>query len=200
MTNLDVILSTLIDSDMPESISQKIDETLNSFNIDALFVSSHEEFNDCIGGFIRQIYGNGLVLSKTLDSHTALAEAINILEQYYENQGASGYDAAYLDVIDETGKGIQFVLRELAELVKAMEVSRWLNSVYISLIDPIDKNQHLEIVKSLLEKYSDHFSTGIKESSPVSFIKSYRELIEIVISSENLNRHIIGSKRNLGLS
>jgi hypothetical protein len=25
-------------------------------------------------------------------------------------------------------------------------------------------------------------------------------LIEIVVSSENLNRHLIGSKRNLGLS
>jgi len=197
MKDLDAILQNLLCSNMPELISNKIDEALDSFDIDAVIVFSHREFNDCICRFIRQIYGNGLIFPKALDSRTALMEAISLLEQHYESQGAAGYDAAYLDTVDESGKGIHFVLRELAELVKSIEISRWLESCYVFIIDPIDKDQHLEIIIDLLRKHPIHIPDSIRMGNPASFIRYYRDLIELVVSIERFSMQLAGPVKNL---
>lgn len=196
MTALDTILRILLCTSKPELISNKIDEALDSFDIDAFIVSNHQEFNDCISSFIRHIYNNGLVFPKILDSRKALSEAISFIEQYYEHQGGCGYDAAYLDAIDESSRGIQFVLRELAELVKTIEVSRWLDSCYASNIDPIDKNQHLEIIIHLFGKYSPYFPDNILKGNPARFIKYYRDLIDLVLSGEKFSAQLAGHGRN----
>jgi hypothetical protein len=198
MKNLDTILQNLLCSSMPELIGRKIEEASDGFDIDTLAVSNHQEFNDCISRFIGHIYENGLVFAKILDSRTSLSEAISLLEQHYENQGTSGYDAAYLDAIDESGKGIQFVLRGLTELVKTLEVSRWLESYYASIIDPVDKGQHLKIIIDLVKKYPIHFPDNIREGNPARFINYYQDLIELVVSVEKLSAQLAGLGRNLG--
>jgi hypothetical protein len=198
MYDLDMILRTLSISDMPEMISQRIKETMDSFFAGGIDVSDHQKFNERISEFVRQIYGNALMFPRMLKSDAVLAEAINLLDQYYESPGGRGYDAAYLEAVDKPGKGIEHVLRELADFMKSREITHWLNSFYLSNIDPIDKNLHLEIVKSLLGKYFNHLPDSIRERNPASFIKYYRNLIDLVVSSEKFSGQLASSGRNIG--
>jgi hypothetical protein len=198
MYDLEMIFQVLLISDVPEKISKRINETIDSFCAGGIDVSDHQTFNDCISRFIGQIYKNGLVFPKTLDSRTSLAEAISLIEQHYESQGASGYDAAYLDAVDKSGKGIEHVLRELADFIKSTEIAHWLNSFYLSNIDPIDKNRHLEIIIDLLKKYPLHLPDNIRKGNPARFIRYYRDLIELVVSSEKFSGQLVSSGRNIG--
>jgi hypothetical protein len=184
MFDVDVLLKTLIDSEIPDQISQKIDAAYETFDRPHITINCHRDFNEYIAAFVRHIYISCILLPKNLSKDAGFGEALGILETYYDNHGATGYDAAYLDAIGESGKGIKFVLREIAEIIKAKEFAQWLNSVFISTIDPLNKNHHLEIVRVLLEKYGTRFPENVIVGNPARFISLYRELIERIRSSE----------------
>jgi hypothetical protein len=200
MYDISIILKTLINSEIPDQISQKIDSAYEAFEKTQITIRSHRDFNECIAAIVWHIYLNGLLLPKNLGKDAGLGEAIGILEHHYDNQNATGYDAAYLDAVEDTGKGIEFVLQKIAEIIKAMEIAQWQNSVFFSTIDPLDKNRHLEIVRVLLEKYGTRFPENIRFANPVRFIGLYREIIESVVSSEKLIRQIASPSKYLNIN
>ncbi len=194
MDKINAILDTLIKSEVPEQISGRIDATFESFIL-KYTVKSHQDFNRCLADFIQYFYKNGLLQAKSLCHKTALGEAIDLLELYYDSQDAIGYDAAYLDAVGNSGKGIGFVLQKIAEIIKTREIAQWQNSVFLSTIDPLDKNRHLEIVEVIIGKYGALFPDEIRSEKPVCFIDLYRELIIIIVSSEKQIRQIASPSR-----
>lgn len=190
MNYVDSIILELVEAVTPRMISDKIDSTFGSFQLPAIRITSHQEFNGEIAHFIQHIYLRGITKPITLDNRKALTEAIYLLDSNYESSGAAGYDAAYLEVVDESGKGLDYVLTQLAETVKNLEAQKWINAFYLQNINPIDKRKHFEIIKYLFEKYPEYFPDNIKVGNPIRFCKHYRELIATVLQSESFIRHL----------
>jgi hypothetical protein len=195
MDETNAILDTLIKSEVPEQISGRIDAAFESFILMKYTVKSHQDFNCCIADFIQHIYKNGLLQAKLLCHKTAIEEAIDLLERYYDSQGARGYDTAYLDALEDSGGGVDSVLRQISEILKGVEISKWINSYFVSVIDPLDKDQHLEIIKTIFGNYPSHFPKLMTNGNPARFISLYRELIESIVSSEKSLSQIAGPKK-----
>lgn len=190
MNNLHEILAILEDQAHIQRISDRIEYARNSFNLMTSDVKSHSEFNQEISRFIQHVYSRGLLVSKVVSSKGALSEAINLLDQYYGNQGGDGYNEAYLDAVSTTGKGIEFVLQALAEIISQREIGRYINWLFASIIDPTDKETHEVTIEGIIKKFGSLLPEEIVTGNPVRFVKNYRDLIETIISTNNLLKQI----------
>ena len=194
MEKLESILTILINSDVPDIISKKIEIAIKDFEASPTKIAHHQEFNYQIAEYIRWIYRKGLIIPISLNDRQAFSEAVNLLDSYFDSLGTGGYEAAYLDAIDEMGKGIGIIRQEIAEIIKTIEISRWVDSLFFTIIDPLDKQQRLEVIKALLEKYAGDLPENIKKGNPAQFANYYRQFLELAASGERFTRSLINHK------
>jgi len=185
MTKLEKILTVLQNDYTTNRISEQIDNALKNYN-PKKDIKTHNDFNNELSRFIQHLFLNGLPIPRNISLKKALSEAINLLEQYYECQGAIGYDAAYLEAVSPSGKGFNFVLTQLTETLKNIEISRYTNWLHAALINPSDWKTQRKIVEELINNYRRFLPNEIVNRKPIYFVKHYRDLIETIISSKNI--------------
>ena len=195
MKPLNEFLADLQDSEAALEISEKIDRALQSFQPGAVEIASHRELIDAIARLVEHLYQHGLSVPRTLTHRSALSEALDLLDRYYESGGILGLDAALLDATDTDGKGPEFVLRQLSEIIKEREVRQYLNYRYLSAIDPTDRDMHRWIVERLIVEQESLLPQDLKTGNPARFAKYYRDLLELVISSDTFFAQIRSSSK-----
>ena len=187
------LLIELQSNDAINEISERIDRAFQSFGLTQTEIVSHRRFIETITDFIKHMYEHSLCVPRPMTKTAALSEGLDLLERYYESDGTRGFEAAYLDVSEESGRGIEFVLRQLAEIIKEREVSRYSNSRFHLAIDPTDGEAHMRIVKFLADRYGPMPPINLTQERPWRFAKHYRDLIEIVVSTEQFFTQIRNS-------
>lgn len=188
--SLDEVLAALEDPVRINRISDRMEDALQAFRVNE--ISSHIEFNGELRRFACHIYRTGLPVPRVISPRTALSEAIALLDRHYG--GDNGYYEAYLDAIDKEGKGFDFVLRSLTEMIKEIEIERKVNWQFASTIDPCDREEHLRIVTEILARFGSYLPEGILSGNPARFVRNYRQLLEIIISTNSLIKGIESSQ------
>jgi len=178
------LLADLQDSEAVIEISEKIDRALQSFQPGSAGIASYREFNDAIAELVKHLYQYGLPFPRTMTPSSALSEGFDLLDRYYESDGILGFDAAFLDATDNKGRGLEFVIRQLTEIIKEREVRQYLNYRFLSVIDPTDRDTHRWIVERLIEEQGPLLPDDLRTGNPGRFAKYYRDLLEMVISSD----------------
>jgi hypothetical protein len=197
ITNIEKILAILQDQTIPNRISEQVEEILDRFTASDIEVKSPIDFNRELTRFLQQVYQGGLLAERAVSAGTALSEALDLLEYYYDAQGSQGYDAAYLDAVSPYGKGFESVLRQLAEIIKQRELQRYSNWLFSSTFDPTDWDNKRNLVIALIEKLKSYLPEDILQGNPARFIKYYRELIEMALSTENLLERVTSASKNI---
>lgn len=176
-------LSSRLDtSRIAHAFDQVLDRYIGHYRIP----TNHAEFNREIALFLQAIYVIGVNPSKILTALEATAKAISLLSQYSNNQGARGYEAAYLDAVFSGEEGIGDVCFKLSQIVKESEIRKYRDYVYATTIDPSDWELHINLTASIIELYGEFLPPLIRESPPVRFSRLYKDLIEMVLSSQDL--------------
>ena len=177
------ILDKVLTVSAVEEISQAWDAAINSYAFPKDDISSFTEFNECLTDFVLHVpTHSGEVLSGRT-SADALAEAISLLERHYDNKGAKGYDAAYLDAIDTDDSGITGVLNQLGEIMKQQQLIRLIEWRTTNLINPTDWPLQKQIVTHLIKLLGDSLPEAIRNSDPSRFTNTYRDLIALLQSA-----------------
>ncbi len=166
-----------------EEISQIWDAAIGSYAFPQDDVSSFTEFNECLTEFVLHMPGYSEEVLSGRTSADALAEAISLLERYYDNNGAKGYDGAYLDAIDIFGAGITAVLTQLGEAMKQQQLIRLIEWHTTKLINPTDWPLQKQIVTHLIKLLGDSLPEVIRDSDPSRFTNTYRDLIALLQSA-----------------
>lgn len=175
---LDQVLTALEDQKQMIEISDRLDNAFGDF--EAKEADSHKAFNSELGRFIQHIYKRGLIVARKLSPPTALAEAVGKLDRRYG--AGNGYHEAYLEAISDDGKGIDFVLKILTEIIKEEEMERAINWQYAEIIDPCRREDHLKIVTELIDRFGQSLPDQVAVGDPARFIRNYRQLLEMVTS------------------
>ncbi|MBK7090657.1 MAG: hypothetical protein IPH59_02875 [bacterium] len=116
----------------------------------------------------------------------ALTEAIWLLDQHYDNNGARGYEAAYLDAIDIFGAGIANVLAQLGEAMKQQKLIQLIEWQTANLIDPSDWQLQKEIVTHVIRILKDSLPGIIQDSDSSRFTKTYRDFIALLQNTRQI--------------
>jgi len=188
--NIIEILKKLQDTQEISGISGRIDAIRDEYLSRKHETATHADFNKEISSFVSQISTNGLRPPKFITGNAALAEAIWLLDFGYKSEGTGGYYAALIDATNPAADKFGLIIHNIAETIKAIEIRRHTNWLFLSTIDPTDTDLHYKIVKNLLEKYELIPPSHIPNNNPFQFIKHYRDLIENSISAENLLKKI----------
>ena len=192
---LNELLAELQDSDAVVELSEKIDRAFQSFQPRSDQIVSYREFINAVAGLVKHLYQYGLPTPRTMMHSSALSEGLDLLDRYYESSGVQGFDAAFLDAVDKNGKGPEFVLRQLSGIIKEREVRQYLNYRYLLAIDPTDRVAHRWIVERLIEEQGPLLPDDLRTGNPDRFAKYYRDLLEMVISSDVFVTHIRNSAK-----
>ncbi|MCX6827692.1 MAG: hypothetical protein NT002_00170 [candidate division Zixibacteria bacterium] len=196
MDPLDELFAQLRGASVIRIIYERIDEARRHFKTGLLELKSYRDFNQHIAEFIQHLYSHGLLVPRMISLRAAMAEGLDLLERQYEgNGGIQGYDAAYLDAVSSQGRGFDFVLSQLAESIRDREIFRYTNGQFSLLIDPSDWNIHKRIVGEIVEKYAAFLPDDICNGSPDRFINYYRDLIEVILSSDQTIEQVRNSPK-----
>lgn len=194
---LSELLANLQDTDAVVAISEKIDKALQIFQPRFAANVSYREFNEAIAGLVKHLYQSGLSIERTMTHSLALSEGLDLLDRYYESGGIQGFDAAYLDATDKNARGPDFVLHRLAEIIKEREVRLYQSYRFLAVIDPTDRDLHRWLVERLIDDQGHLLPDDLKTGNPARFTKYYRDLLELVISSEAFITQIKNSSKGL---
>jgi hypothetical protein len=184
--SLTQLLASLQGIEDTTKISERIDQAYFSFRPKLMEIGSYCEFINEIAGFVRHLYRYGLTIPRVVSTSFSMSEGLDLIDRYYESCGIRGLDAAYLDTADEKGRGFEAVLHEVAEIIKDIEIRRYLNSRFLTLIDPTDRDTHRRIVVHLVGEYGTLLPREFHTGNPARFAKYYRELLELIISSDSI--------------
>ena len=190
---LDTIINLLDEGRLARAIDEPIDLTVKAFQQKVKVPLSHSDFNRVIAEFVSGIYQKGLRLPRHLSDQEALAEAVSLLEKHYQGIDSRGYDGALLDATVNDQEGLQCVLSQLAESIKAAERKKYVRWVFFSIIDQSDLKARRRITATYLTKYKDFLSPAIREMDSAWLADHFQGLIFNLVSTQSLLKQVSGS-------
>ncbi len=174
---LDTIMDLLNEERMAREIDERIDLAVETFQVKVKVPLSHSDFNRLIAGFVRRIYQKGLRLPRRLSEQGALAEAVSLLEKYYQGIRTRGYDEALVDAAGNDLEGLEYVLSQLAESIKAVERKKYVQWVFVDTVDQLDWEARRRIAATYLVKYEDLLPPELRDMDPARLADHFQDLI-----------------------
>jgi hypothetical protein len=190
---LATIINLLNEERVVREIDEPIDMTVKAFRLKVKVPLSHSDFNRVIAGFVRNIYQKGLRLSRHLSNQEALTEAVSLLEKYYQGIDSRGYDGALLDARGNDQEGLEYVLSQLAESIKAVERKKYVQWIFSSIVDQSDWEARRRIAATYLIQYKDILSPELRDMDPAWLADHFQGLILNLVSTQSFLRQVSGS-------
>ena len=185
MDCIDTIIELLSHETICQRIDDPIDRSLVTFQYDGTEKMTHDRFNRIIKAYVNHLNETVLRINVNLNAHKILEEAIWILEQTYQSDHATGYDAALLDAVDPK-RGMAFVLERMKELFKTQEREKYIAWVFATHIDPSDWYMHVRIVKTLLERYGHTLPSTISQIPARQIARHYKDIFILYTSTQEM--------------
>jgi len=116
---IEEIFDLLNEQRQHEHIDRNINTAAGGFRWDAASPMSTNAFHQVLSNFVQYIYARGLRIAQHLSPSQALAEGIDMLDQGHQVPSGNGYDAALLDSLDPGINGVEWVLVQLADIIRS---------------------------------------------------------------------------------
>jgi len=185
------VLSLTGEQYLHQQIDEPIENAYATFRFDKTAPVTHKNFILVTGRLVHRIYKHGLLMKRILSRSYACREALAFMEKGYENQGARGYDAAYLDASNPDG--LEFVLTWTAEFMAARERSRHIKWVYASRIDPYDWETNCMMVEILIEQWNAFLPSRLLACTPAQLVSCLPELFKnISVANSEVRKNLSG--------
>lgn len=192
---LEKIFGLLAEETLIRKVDEPLDRALQEFQLDVTLPITHSEFNRVIAAFIHCLNEKGIRLPRSLSYQDALAEAVFILNRYYDNDAAQDYDGALLDAVGKSMEGLEMVLAQLAEAVKTQERMKYIDWVFACHIDSLDWEVRQKLVISYQKQHEEFLSNDLLYMDPARILKVFRKLIIDHVSNESYFRQMINPQR-----
>jgi hypothetical protein len=180
---LDEIFRQLNEDDIRKRIDEPIDTAFEDFTKRLEKMGEEDHPSEVFTEFIRCVYTDALKAGWHVVN--AAATSLRLLENHYQGLWSDGYCAAVLDAANSAMGGVCFVLAQLAEIVKNVERQEYVQAVFARQIDPSDWQLQCEIVKVLMDRYSQLFSPMLRKCPPSQLVEEIPALTTAIISSHN---------------
>jgi len=162
-------------------IDGPIDTAAKDFRYQTKLPLDYKQIHTIFSDFVRNIYENGLQTDWAIPD--PLAEAIMLLEDYYQGTYANGYSAAMLDAGDTEYGGIDIVLNRLAEIIKTIERQKYFSGVFVRHINPCDWHLKREIAGILLEQYRPVLPPLMRNCAAAQLVDQIPALMALYLNS-----------------
>ena len=145
---------------------------------------THIIFLEKLSSFIQHIYAHGWTPRQHLTMEQARAEAIQLLRDHYNGRTARGYEAAYLDALNPTFNGVEFILAQLTQILVEKARDQYVRWVIHSRINSLTWSARCRMADDLIRKWQ-FIDPGVsKKFKPAQMADYCTDLLLAQISSE----------------
>lgn len=188
---IDQVLELLDEEHLKHQIDDPIDTAAGQLQFNQTIPFSHRLFHQAISKLVGHIYEQTQQIR--LQLRQPLGVAISLLERYYQNGTARGYEAALLDAANSKGGGLDTVTNRIVEIIKTREREKYINWVFACRLSPIDWHIRCKIATILLDRYRDFLSPELRQCRPEQVADEIPALIINHISTEKSLQQIENS-------
>lgn len=197
LNKVDRILAEVASLIKAENLERLFDGPIRAsakeFKFDRTAQITHPVFLDTISSFVQYVYCRAWTPRQHLSLSQAGAEAILLLEKHYRNNAATGYDAAYLDALNPTFYGIEFILEYFTQLFIHAARNHYVQWVFHSRIDGLEWSKRRELAAKLIGIWQSIEPQGLKRVNPSQMADHCAALLLSLISSEDHISHTLSS-------
>ena len=190
---IDEILELTNEETIRSIIDEPIEKTLAGFNFGLKTQSNYQTFIRYTGRLVTALYENIPWSLQKPSERQACAEAMSVLETAYQGSNATGFYAAFLDARNPLLNGPEFVLYQLAEIIKARMRMKYIRWVYASRIEGADWITRCCMAEILIRRWRPFLPSDILMCSPVQFADHISDLIDMLGSTDNMVSEILGT-------
>jgi len=180
-------------------IDKCIEEATADFKLKRKAAMTHQAFIHTIGDFLHHIYKTGFWIRQIMSIAQARAEAMALLEKYYQSPHSRGYDTAFLDVLNSKLDGFEFILSQIAEIIKAITREKHIKWVYFSRIIPLDWSVRCQIAEILIKRWAPFLPPNIFQCSPAQLADHLPDLINALRFTDDTVRKRLNADFDLNL-
>jgi hypothetical protein len=166
-------------------IDKRIEQATAVFELEQRATMTHEIFIHTIGDYLHHIYKTGFWIRQIMSIAQARAEAMALLEKYYQTPYSRGYDTAFLNVLNSKLYGFEFILTEIAEIIKAATREKYIKWIYFSRIIPLDWSVRCQIAEILIKRWAPFLPPNLSQCSPAQFADHLPDLINALRSTND---------------
>jgi hypothetical protein len=190
-------LSDLLDEErLVKEIDEMVDVEAHNFQLKISPPINTSKFNRLVSSFVKNIYKTGLRLPIHLSEPAATAEAVYLLENYYQNEGSKGYDGALFDAVGTNIQGFELVLARLAESIKLVERTKYIKWVFADNFLNLNWKQQHHIVSFYLRQNKELLPAEFSVLKPARLIDCFQELFITHMSTKSMVRQILNAGRS----
>ena len=172
---VDAILSELDDGDVATRVEEAVEDALSAATSERDDPVPAARLHSMAAELVRIVQME--VFGREISEARALDEAVSLLEHGYSGADANGYDAAVLDASDDPGPGPWFVLRVVADSLKASILNDYTRSVVARHIDPQDWPTRSAIAAIVFEYCGDCMDPRLRGCPPYQFAHTLADLL-----------------------
>jgi hypothetical protein len=187
---LESLTDLLSDDQIAKKVEEPVDLAAQIFRLNIATPITHSEFNRVLAAFVRHIFKSGIQLSRYLSYRQALSEAVFLLERYYQNEGAKGYDGAMIDATRGGIECLEMVLSRLVESIKLAERKKYVEWAFADNYSMLDWEDRQCIVSAFMKQNETLLPVELLELDPVRLVDHFHEIFIQHISTESLIRQI----------
>ena len=169
-------------------IDKRIEQATADFKFEQRDTMTHDVFIHTIGDYLHHIYKTGFWIRQIMSIAQARAEAMALLEKYYQSPHSRGYDTAFLDVLNSKMDGFEFILAQIAEIIKAVTREKHIKWVYFSRIIPLDWSVRCQIAEILIKRWAIFLPPNLSQCSPAQLADELPNLINAIRFTEDTVR------------
>lgn len=193
------VVATLLSGLSAQQIAARVDDRVSravaSFRFAWGQPFSHRRFQGVISAFLAHVYAHGLAYPQHLSPSQALGEVTLLLEQAYQGTHETGYDGAVLDAASPAGSGIDAVLAQMGEIIKARRQRDYRRWVLAQAFDPLDWPARCDIASVILARRRAAGDTLLTRCRPEQFADHIPELLESELSTEAMLDQLVAGAR-----
>ena len=194
------IFDLLGEEALQQSCDSPINDAAQSFQLPETDKVTYRLFLETIGSFVQHIYAHGWMPRQALSLPQARAEAIRLLQRNYQGQGAYGFEAAYLDALNPTFNGLEFIITQLTQIMISKARQRYTNWVLQDHLNCLEWSERVLMANKLMQRWLSLEPDNMEHAHPSQLADHCGDLIMVQIAVDAQFSSIISDDRFLSVS
>ena len=163
------------------SITQQIDLAWATYSMGSIIVETHEGFDDATTAYFVHLKRYTRKMSEPIEIKDAGAESLALVERAFELSG--GLKNAFAEAKSGTRGGLSYVLTKMTSQYKKEEVSKHVNWVLKSGLDPLDFDTKTAVIIALMKDLAPHLPPDIAGQPPERFSNFWDRIVSAYCES-----------------
>jgi hypothetical protein len=193
---LNTISSLLDERQIQKEIDIPLDMSKEKYQICGSEPISQMVFNQEIAAFLRHVYLHGRRVSKYLCDDQSLAEAVFLLDNYYQGANSNGYDAALIDALANGRQGLELVICQLAESIKALERKKYIQWVFYGKVNHMNWRSRCRLFAAYQKKNRHLLPEHIVAMDPAQLDELFKDLMLTQVKADNIINQYVSAEIN----